>query len=132
MITNSARRAATCAGPTSDAAATACNGVTPERSKSVGSCDAIAPVTNQAAAKTKARSSISLRGCQPTTAPPSRDTCAGCDGTGSKNRLSGKPAIRLSAAQTSTVSRQPKSLLRKVEIGQLTVEAKPANNVMPV
>ncbi len=38
----------------------------------------------------------------------------------------------LSAAQTSTVSRQPSASLRKVETGQLTVEAKPANSVMPV
>ncbi len=38
----------------------------------------------------------------------------------------------LSAAHTSTVSRQPSASLRNVETGQLTVEAKPANSVMPV
>jgi hypothetical protein len=39
---------------------------------------------------------------------------------------------RLIAAQTSNVSRQPKASLKNVDSGQLTVEAKPANSVMPV
>jgi hypothetical protein len=38
----------------------------------------------------------------------------------------------LSAAQTSSVSRHPTASFSTVESGQLTVEAKPANKVMPV
>ena len=38
----------------------------------------------------------------------------------------------LSAAQTSKVSRQPNAPFSTVVSGQLTVEAKPANSVMPV
>ena len=40
--------------------------------------------------------------------------------------------MTFSAAQTSKVSRQPNASFKTVVNGQLAVEAKPANSVMPV
>ena len=42
------------------------------------------------------------------------------------------PTTMLSAAQTSRVSRQPNASFSNVVNGQLTVDAKPANSVIPV
>jgi hypothetical protein len=59
---NSTSRAATCAGPTRAAAAIAAVALAPAISRRRGRCAAMAPVTNQVAANTKARVAIALRG----------------------------------------------------------------------
>ena len=132
MSENSTRRAATCAGPTSAAAATASSGVAPARSSRPGKCAAIAPVTNQPAANTKASRNISRYGFQPAGGACAGGACAGRSTAGTSRRLSGSPRMRLSAAQTRQVSRQPSASFMSADNGQLTVDAKPANSVIPV
>src|SRR5580704_8860672 len=65
---NSTSRAATCAGPTRAAAAIAVVVLAPAISRRRGRCAAIAPVTNQVAANTKAR--IAMAHAAPATSPP--------------------------------------------------------------
>ena len=91
----------------------------------------MAPVTNQAAAKTKARRNISRHGVHPIERSRWCAVRVVLPRRGS-GKLSGKPRTRLSAAQTSNVSRQSNEPLSQVVRGQLTVDAKPAINVMPV
>ena len=80
---NSTSRAATCAGPTKAAAAIAAVVLAPAISRRRGRCAAMAPVTNQVAANTKARIAIAPRGAGELSAAIS-DARAGGGAAGSR------------------------------------------------
>ena len=124
-------RAATCDGPISAPAATACSDVAPADSRMRGRCAAIAPVTLQAAAKANA-SRIMVRSsgmCGLTAAAMA--AFAPATG-GSISQLIGSPIRMCAAAHAKQVLRQPIVSSPHAVSGHPTVEAKPAIRVMPV
>ncbi len=128
---NSTSRAATCAGPTSEAAATATAWVDPMACSNRGRCAAMAVETNQVAPNTLARTII-VHGT------PDAVSCAwvavGGGGRifGTSSRFIGRPISRCSAAHARQAPRQPKASMKIALVGQPTVLANPANSVMPV
>ena len=95
---NSTRRAATCAGPTRAAAAIAAVVLAPAISRRRGRCAAMAPVTNQVAANTKARIAIAPRGAGDAS-PSTSDARTGGGARGISSRFRGSPITMCSAAQ---------------------------------
>ena len=128
---NSTRRAATCAGPTKAAVAIAAVVLAPAISRRRGRCAAMAPVTNQVAAKMKARIVMAPRGAGDASSVTSEARTGG-GARGISSRFSGSPITMCSAAQMTHAARQPKCASRKAESGHPTVLAKPAIKVMPV
>ena len=128
---NSTRRAATCAGPTRAAAAIAAVVLAPAISRRRGRCAAMAPVTNQVAAKTKARIAIAPRGAGDAS-PSTSAVRTGGGARGISSRFKGSPITMCSAAQMRHAARQPNYASRNAESGHPTVLAKPAIKVMPV
>jgi hypothetical protein len=94
-------------------------------------CAAIAPVTNQVAANTKANIGMAARGGA-VGLPPGSGAGSGGGARGMRSRLSGRQTSRLSAAQMRQAPRQPMRASRKAESGQPIVLANPAINVIPV
>ena len=108
---NSTRRAATCAGPTSEAAKIAIAGVDPIASRRRGRCAAKAVETHQVAPNTAA-STIIVQG-MPVGAASCADGVSGACGTafGMSSRFIGRPTTRCSTAQATHAPRQPKGIV---------------------
>jgi len=91
----------------------------------------MAPVTNQVAAKTKARIAIVPRGAGDAS-PSTSAVRTGGGARGISSRFRGSPITMCSAAQIRHAARQPNCASRNAESGHPTVLAKPAIKVMPV
>ncbi|MNV24491.1 hypothetical protein D3C71_1155580 [compost metagenome] len=138
---NSSKRPATWAGPISAPTPTAAARLAPVASSIRGRCVAIAVLMNQVAANTKA-SRVVVRpgnsGFGGEGASAGRVSwmtgffngkAAGALGS---QALSGSPISRCRAAQPKQAPRQPNSVSIQADMGQPTVLAKPAINVIPV
>ena len=130
---NSTMRAPTWAWPTSDAAAIAALEDAPAACSNPGKCAAIAPCTNQVAAKKKARIGIAARdGGAAAVSVVACGSAAGTPWRGIASQLTGAASSMCKPAQTRQVARQPNSCRNNALSGQLIVLAKRAMRVIPV
>src|SRR6478672_7235399 len=124
---NSTIRAPTWAGPTSDAAAIAALEDAPAACSNPGKCAAIAPCTNQVAAKKKARIGIAVRGGgAAVVSVVARGSAAGTPWRGIASQLTGAASSIFKPAQVRQAARQPNSCRNNALSGQPIVLAKPA------
>src|SRR3984893_12547516 len=130
---NSTMRAPTWAGPTRDAAAIAAVADAPAACSNPGKYAAIAPCTNQVAAKKNAR--IGIAACGGSAGGNSIAACgsaAGMPWRGIASQLTGGARSRVKPAQVRQAARQPNMSKNTAVNGQLIVLAKPAIRVIPV
>src|SRR3984893_6067777 len=105
---NSTMRWPTWAGPTSDAAAIAAVEDAPAACSKPGKCAAIAPCTNQVAAKKKARIGIAARGGEAAVVSVvARGSAAGTPWRGIASQLTGAASSMFKPAQIRQAERQP-------------------------
>src|SRR3984893_17107150 len=130
---NSTMRAATWAGPTSDAAAIAAVADAPAACSNPGKCAAIAPCTNQVAAKKNARIGIAARGGSAGgNSIAACGSAAGMPWRGIASQLTGAASSMFKPAQVRQAARQPNMSKNSALGGQPIVLAKPAIRVIPV
>src|SRR5262245_41615061 len=128
---NSTSRAATCAGPTSDAAMTATEWLDPIACSRRGRCAAIAVDTNQVAPNTLARTII-VQGTPDGISGWCDVAGGGGNAFGTRSQFIGRPITRCNVAHAMHAPRQPNASMNAALVGQPTVLANPANKVMPV
>src|ERR1700736_447240 len=130
---NSTMRAATWAGPTSDAAAIAAVADAPAACSNPGKCAAIAPCTNQVATKKNAMIGIAARGGSAGgNSIAACGSAAGMPWRGIASQFTGAASSMFKPPQIRQAARQPNSWRNSALRGQPIVLAKPAIRVIPV